>query len=124
MVLLGRHGLEPSLVLGLGAGLLDLGALHGLEASLFLARAPLVLFAATLLFADACFLGLARAALLLEALLLRASGGLLARFLFGLDAIFLDRHQLLEREENRAFLFLSHDPVELLSTYADRVRPF
>src|SRR5690606_1907962 len=107
--LLRGHRLQPGLVLGLRLGFLDLPLADGLEAR--------GLFLAALLLRPACVFFLTQAALLGFAcgalrrglrLGLGASPGFLLLFL-RLDPVFLKVHELLEREENRAFFLFGHE---------------
>jgi hypothetical protein len=108
VLLLMAQRLEARRVLGVDAGLLDLGVADRLEAGLILARA-LLLHAAALVFgAEALLLLFTRAALgrlsrLDLGVRLRAARGLLL-----LDAILLEVHQLFEGEKDRAFFLFRH----------------
>ncbi len=106
--LLRRHRLHARAMLRLGARLLELTVLDGLEPRLFFFSA--LFFSATALFLcpEARLFGVTPRAFL---------GGLGIGFLadatflvgfFLADAGFLEAHQLLEREENRAFLLFGH----------------
>src|SRR5262249_14603086 len=106
--LLRGHRLHARAVLGFGASLLDLAVLDGLEArGLFLAA---LLFGAArfFLFAEAALFRFASCALGGGAGICFRAGARLLVGLFFLDAVFLKVHELLEREENRAFLLFGH----------------
>ena len=108
VLLLVPHLLDARRVLGVEAGLLDLGVTDRIEARLLLTPPLLLGAAAVLLGADAALFLLAGTALGVHArlelrLLLRLPGVLL-----GADPILLEVHQLFEGEKDRALFLFRH----------------
>src|SRR5678815_2645441 len=98
-------------MLGLGAGLLDLGGMDGFEASLVFSTPQFGGPASLFFVAQAALFGLACGAFGGGSSIgLRAEARFLLR-LFFFDPILFEVHQLLEREENRAFLLFGHARV-------------
>jgi hypothetical protein len=106
--------LETSAVLGFGTGFFDFRMTNGVDAGHFLALSLFLRAAALFFVPQAALFGIARDSL---RCLTRFLVGLGPASLIGLlfaDSVFLEVHQLLEGEENRAFLLFGHYVASLL----------